>query len=300
MANISEYKRLYQAPLPAIIALLVVFGWQGVGHWVMYMMEHSWFRQDVFLASFLLGCVGAVMVWIGRNKSESAATLLGFAGGSLIWLSWIEFSFVYVADDLGVQAVRWGAKDTLPEYRVMLSSIGVLFASLLFFFSNRDTRCNAFMWLHRNLHLRPGERSSVQQRNIASITAMETIYVTWFCYIYLLVLYNPAFFGTDHWFTFASCAFFAVWAIYLGQRLWWFQRMAPAVRYAIPTGIIAYNVVEILEKWGHIDEIWVQPQKYALEIGVAVGALILVIVLAILSPPRRIVDRQPAGGSADA
>lgn len=287
----AEFQKLYQAPLPAIIALLVVFGWQGVGHYVMFMMEHHWFQEDVFLASFIIGCIGAVMVWIGRNKGEGPATLLGFAGGSLIWLAWIEFSFVYVADDLGVQPVRWGAKDTLAEYRVMLSSIGVMFATLLFFFFNRDTRCNAFMWLHRNLHLQPGERTSVQQRNIASITAMETIYVTWFCYLWLLILYNPAFFGTDHWVTLASCAFFAVWAAYLGQRLWWFQRVAPAVRYAIPTGIIAYNVVEILEKWGKIAEIWVQPQKYALEIGLSVAALVVVIVLAIVSPARRIVDR---------
>lgn len=293
----SEFKKLYQAPLPAIIALLVVFGWQGVGHWVMYMMEHSWFREHVFLASFFIGLAGVVMVWVGRNKAESPATLLGFAGGSLIWLAWIEFSFVYVADDLGVQPVMWGAKETLPEYRVMLSSIGVLFASLLFFFSNRDTRCNAFMWLHRNLHLNPGERTSVQNRNVASIVAMETVYVTWFCYLYLLVLYNPAFFGTDHWFTFASCVAFAIWAVYLGQRLWWFQRVAPAIRYAIPTGIIAYNVVEILEKWGKIAEIWVQPQKYALEIGLSVAALVIMIVLAVVSPARRIVDRPPPAGA---
>ena len=128
---------------------------------------------------------------------------------------------------------------------------------------------------------------------VASIVAMETIYVTWFCYICLLVLYNPAFFGTDHWFTFVACGAFAIWAVYLAQRLWWFQRVAPAVRYAIPTGIIAYNVVEILEKWGKITEIWVQPGKYALEIGLAIGALVIMIVMAVVSPARRIVNRQP-------
>jgi len=290
----QSFQKLYQAPIPAIIALLVVFGWQGVGHYVMYMMEHRWFQEHVYLASFFIGLIGAVMVWIGRNRNEGPATLLGFAGGSLIWLAWIEFSFVYVADDLGVGGVMWGAKETLGEYRVMLSSVGVLFASLMFFFYNRDTRCNLFMWLHRNLRLNPGDRTSVSSRNIASITAMETIYVTWFCYIWLLVLYNPAFFGTDHWLTLATCAGFGIWAIYLGQRLWWYQRVAPAVRYAIPTGIIAYNVVEILEKWGKIDEIWVQPQKYALEIGLAIAALVVMIVLAVVSPARRIVERPQA------
>ncbi len=296
----SQFKKLYQAPLPAVIALLIVYIWQGLGHTVMYLMEHSWFKEDVFAVSFWVGALGAVMVWVGRNKSENAATLLGFGGGSLIWLSWIEFSFVYVADQIGVEEVMWGAKPTLPEYRVMLSSIGVMMASLMFFFFNKDTRCNMFMWLHRNLHLYPGERSSVQSRNIASIVAMETIYVTWFCYIWLLLCYNPDILGVDHWFTWASLGFFIIWAAYLIQRLWWFQRMAPALRYAIPTAIIAYNVNEILEKWGKLAEFWVKPQEYALEISLVLVALVVVIVLAIISPARRIVDRPPAGGNSKA
>jgi hypothetical protein len=293
-----DFQKYYQAPLPALLAFITVFAWQAIGHFLMYQMEHAWFHDHVFLAAFVIGAVGVWAIWFGRDKAENAATLLGFVGGNLIWLSWIEFSFVYVANDLGVKPITWGAKDTLPEYRVMLSSIGVLFASLLFFFFNRDTRCNAFMWLHRTLRLDPGEKTSAQHRNVCSIVAMETIYVTWFFYIVLLTLYNPTFFGTDHWVTFAACGFFFVWAIYLIRRLWWFQRMAPALRYAIPTGIILWNVVEILEKWGHIDEIWVQPQKYAFEIGVTVAAFLLTILLAVVSPARRIVQQQNAEGSA--
>ncbi len=291
-APVSSFKKLYQAPLPAIIALIIVFVWQGLGHTVMYLMEHKWFPENVLFASFIIGFVGAVMVWIGRDKSENAATLLGFIGGSLIWLSWIEFSFVWVADEIGVEGVMWGAKETLAEYRVMLSSIGVMFASLMYFFYNKDTRCNFFMWFHRNLRLKFAERSSVQGRNIAVLVAMEVIYITWFCYIWLLLLYNPNVFGTDHWFTMVNAIFFGIWAIYLGQRLWWFQRMAPALRYAIPTAIIGWNVVEVLEKWGHLDEIWVQPQKYAFELSMFALALVAVIVLAIVSPARRVVVRQ--------
>jgi hypothetical protein len=284
-----DFQKYYQAPLPALIAVFVVFLWQALGHFVMHQMQHAWFREHVFLAAIIMGVIGVGLVWYGRDKGENAATMMGFVGGSLIWLSWIEFSFVYVAQDLQVDPVLWGAKDTLPEYRVMLSSVGVLFASLLFFFFNRDTRCNAFMWLHRTLRLNPGEKTSGQTRNICSIVAMETIYVTWFFYIVLLVLYNPAFFGTDHPVTFIACGVFFIWAAYLVRRLWWYQRMAPALRYAIPTAIIGWNVVEILEKWGHIDEIWVQPQKYATEISVAIAAFVITVVLAIVSPARRIV-----------
>ena len=76
--------------------------------------------------------------------------------------------------------------------------------------------------------------------------------------------------------------------------------MAPALRYAIPTAIIAWNVNEILEKWGHLDEIWVQPAKYALELSIVAAALLLTVVLAIVSPARRIVDRTPAQGGGAA
>ncbi len=289
----TGFKKYYQAPLPAIIALLIVYFWQGLGHTVMYLMEHSWFPNSVIEVSAVGGFIGAWMVWIGRNKSENAATLLGFTGGSLIWLTWIEFSFVWVADETGVEGIMWGAKETLGEYRVMLSSIGVMLASLMYFFYNKDTRCNFFMWFHRNFRMNVGERSSVQKRNIAVLVAMETIYVTWFCYIWLLLLYNPNVFGTDHWFTMVNAVFFGIWGLYLIQRLWWFQRMAPAVRYAIPTAIIVWNVNEVLEKWGHLEEIWVQPQKYAFELSMFALALVAVVVLAIVSPARRIVNRTP-------
>ena len=288
----SGFKKYYQAPLPAIIAVIIVYFWQGMGHFVMHQMQHAWFPGHDLMAAFWIGIAGTVMVYIGRNKGENAATLLGFGGGSLIWLSWIEFSFVWVARELEVAPASWGAKPTLPEYRVMLSSIGVMFATLVFFFFNRDTRCNAFMWLHRHLRLDLGEKTSAISRNVASIVAMETIYVTWFFYIYLLMIYNPDILGTDHWVTFASCILFAVWALYLIQRLWWFQRMAPALRYAIPTAIIAWNVNEILEKWGHLDEIWVKPAEYALELSLVTAALVIVVVLAIVSPARRIVVRE--------
>jgi hypothetical protein len=294
------FKKLYQAPVPAILAVLIVYFWQGMGHFVMHQMQHAWFPGNDLLAAFVIGVIGVAMVWVGRDRAENAATLLGFAGGSLIWLSWVEFSFVWVARDLNVAPAAWGAKPTLPEYRVMLSSIGVMFATLMFFFFNKDTRCNAFMWLHRNLGMKIGDKTSGQARNLASIVAMETIYVTWFFYLYLLLIYNPDVFGTDHWVTFASCGLFAIWALYLIQRLWWFQRMAPALRYAIPTAIIAWNVNEILEKWGHLDEIWVQPAKYALELSIVAAALLLTVVLAVVSPARRIVDRTPAQGGGTA
>jgi hypothetical protein len=280
-----KLRDLYQAPVPALLAVIIVFVWQGLGHTIMVLMQH-WFSGNVFAAAFAVGTVGAAMVWVGRDKPENAATLLGFIGGSLMWLAWVEFSFVWTAEHLHLQGQMVGAKITKPEYLIMPSSIGVMFATLLYFYSNKETRCNAFMWLHRNLHMSPGEKTSGQGRNIAALVAMETVYVTWFFYIYLLLIYDETILGIRHWFTYASVGFFMVWALYLAQRLWWYQRMAPALRYAIPTAIIGWNVVEVLEKMGTITEFWIHPEKYTRELTL-IGVALAVTIGAFLLTKRR-------------
>jgi len=90
------------------------------------------------------------------------ATLLGFAGGRHIWLSWVEFSFVWVARDRQLVPAAWGTKETLPEHCVSLLAVSVMFAIPLLLFLNRKTWCSAFMSLHRWLGLRVCERSWAQ------------------------------------------------------------------------------------------------------------------------------------------
>lgn len=292
MSLLQKLQKSYQAPLPAILALLIVYVWQGLGHTVMYLMEHRWFPEQVFLAAFLLGLIGAIMVWIGRNKSENAATLLGFVGGSLIWLSWIEFSFVYVADELGVSPVVWGAKETLAEYRVMLSSIGVMFATLLFFFFNRDTRCNAFMWIQRMCRYDAGKPASASERNFARITFLEVLYVIWFCYAVSLFLVDSRFFGLHHPVTYVATFLLTIWTFYLLMRLGRFTRVLAAVRYAVPTAGVMWVSVEITQEWGLFTEFWTQPQDYLLEMGILLGAFLVALVLAVIMPRRRATGRS--------
>lgn len=77
-----------------------------------------------------------------------------------------------------------------------------------------------------------------------------------------------------------------MWFLYLFVRLLKFQRMAPAVRYAIPTVIVFWNCVEILGRWNFFKEIWIAPQQYALEMMLIFGAFVGVTVLTILTPKR--------------
>lgn len=286
--SVSRLKSLYRAPIPGILAFITVFVWQGLGHTSMVLLEYIFGHAYVFHIATIIGLIGAWVTWIGRNKSEAAATFLGFTGGSLIWLSWVEFSFVFYANHLGVQGiVENGETVTKPEYLVMMSSVGVMFATLVYFYFNKDTRCNLFMWMHRNLHMNPGDPSPSKGRNISSLVCMETIYVTWFFYLTLLILYDKSVAGDQHPATYVAFVIFLVWSIYLLQRLLRFQRMAPALRYGIPTAIICYNCWEILERWNIINDFWINPGKYALELTLVLGGLVLAVVLSLLSPARQ-------------
>src|SRR5690606_8686360 len=51
---------------------------------------------------------------------------------------------------------------------------------------NRQTKCNLIRWFHRNLRFNPGMPTNDNGRSFARITAIETIFVTWFCYLFWL------------------------------------------------------------------------------------------------------------------
>lgn len=294
----TAFQRFYRAPVPAILALIVVFVWQGLGHTVMILMERLFGEVWVYPISIALGAIGVWMVWYGKKRDELGATLWGFAGGSLIWTTWIEFSFHYYARRLGIEPlIENGVIVTKQEYLVMPSSVGVLLATLVFFFFNKDTRCNAFRWLHRVLRMDPGPTESGKSRDISSIVAMETIYVTWFFYVYLLLLYDPQIGGGDRSVAaYISLGIFVMWTAYLTNRLLRFQRMAPAMRYAIPTGIIAWSAVEILGRWHLFTEVWEHPERFGLELTMIALGLGIAFALSMLSPARQLrpgSDQEP-------
>jgi hypothetical protein len=80
--------------------------------------------------------------------------------------------------------------------------------------------------------------------------------------------------------------FFAntVWAIYLLNRLVKFWKVTTAIRYGIPTAIIAWNSVELIGRWNMFEEIWIHPEKYYLEMSLVLAAVVLVTAVSMLTP----------------
>ncbi len=268
-------------PFVGILAFAVVLFSMPLGHAVMVLIEELLGHEFQFYGAALLGLVGVGLVWIGaRSEDETKGTWYGLFGGLALWTGWVEFSFIWTANMLGVQPLlENGEIVTKPEYLIMPSSIGLLLASMVYFLFNSKTKCGFFSWIQRNLRLKIATDSTIPRRNFSIITAMETIYILWFFYIVLLLVYDDTFLGDKHPATYTVFAGSLAWSIYLISRLVKFGKIAPAIRYAIPTVIIFWNAVEILGRWNFFKEIWVEPTEYILEMVLILVAFVSVIFM---------------------
>jgi len=277
----------YRPPWVGLFAFLIVFVVQALGHTVMIVMEEVWPGEGyVYQSAFAMGLLGAVLLFLGmKHQNEVAATWYGFWSGTFLWTGWVEFSFVWSANVLNVPDLMdpnvAGEIATKAEYLVMMSSIGVLGATLVYFMLNNNTKCNFFVWFQRNLKLRTARPDRGHKRNFAAITALETIYVIWFCYLLLLFIYDESILGDRHPVTYGIFFVMVIWSVYLMQRLFRFWKVTTAIRYGIPTAIIAWNCVEIAGRWHLFTEFWERPQDFVIEmslitIGVVIAALLVV------------------------
>lgn len=283
--------KFYRPPFIGIIAFVTVIMAQPLGHSLFVMLKTLFGSADgmSFSASFLCGLVGFAMVWVGLKKKETAATWLGFIGAILIWTGWFEFTWEFFAHLLNVQSIVnevTGALVMGPGLQIIQASGILMFATTLLLYFNRDTRCTAFKWIHRHGHMNPGKASPGKDRDYARITALETIFVIWFIYVVNLTLYDERILGDEHPVTYATFFGFLIWAVYLNTRLIKYARMAPAVRYAIPTTIITWLDIEVLSRWGILDEFWLKPAEYALEMGLVVAAFVIAGIAIYLTPER--------------
>jgi hypothetical protein len=284
---------LYRPPWVGLLAFFIVFLFQGLGHTIMIVMENVWpGEQYIYESAFAMGLFGAALLFIGmRSENEVSATWLGFWAGSFLWTGWVEFAFVWSGDFLQVADLMDpnmpGEIATKAEYLVMMSSVGVLGATLVYFLLNPETKCNMFLWLQRNAKLKTGKPTKGYKRNFAAITALETIYVIWFFYLVLLFLYNDDIAGEKSIAAYTFFFFNTIWAVYLFQRLIKFWKVTTAIRYGIPTAIIAWNTVELMGRWNLFVSIWEKPQEFWLEMTLFTVAIIIAAVLAVRTPAHK-------------
>jgi len=301
-ATISDRQgksRLWKPPIVGIVTFFLMLFAIALGHTAMVMIEHGLGRQNTYVASIFIGAAAIVLLWYAiKSKNENFQTWIGFFTGIMVWMTWVEFFFMFYGRRNWGMVPRMDGPEgldvsgTFPEYMILGATVGLLMLHLCFYTFDKDTRCNMFLWIQRRLGLREGlgpSTKTARDRNYAIITFMETVYVTWFCYIWNLLCFDPGLVGKgDLFFAVNMGTVFVafVWGGYCFSRLLKYKRTSTALRYAIPVGNIIWVAVEVGTKWRLFTEIWVNPWSYKIEMSVVLGAFIVLIGLLILAPKK--------------
>jgi len=289
----NALKRLYKPPLVGLFAFVAVILANPISHSLSVIAKYQVPPEYVSWVHLTIGALGMVLLIYGTlRNTEILGTLLGFAAGLLVWLGWASYAFAFDALNLQLSPLSLTPTQSRPVGLLYIQgSIGICIATLLFMSLNKDTKCNAFRWLQRQLRMDLGKGAPAKQRNICRITFLETIMVTWFCYGASLFMSDSRFLGAHHPVTYALVAFFSLWSFYLLWRLSKFNRVMAGIRYAIPVKAIFWIPFgEYFPKYGLYEEVWLHPQDYSVQMwGVFFVFLALIVITAFL-PQRRQTD----------
>lgn len=282
--------QFYRPPLVGLVALVVVMLALPLTHSLSIVARRLSTVIDPALVYLPMGLLALGLLVYGiRQRSEVAGTLIGFATGLLAWTGWASYAFRYNEVSLGLPMPVLTGETRWPSNLLYIQgSIGICIVTLLFFVLNRDTRCNAFLWLQRLLRIDLGRPESAQGRNFCRITFIETVYVTWFCYGASLFLADPRFVGYSTPVHYVAVGGLMIWGLYLLWRLLKFTRVMAAIRYAIPTKAILWITFgETLPKYGLYEEFWLHPFDYPRAMLAALGVFAALFIGTIFLPQRR-------------
>jgi hypothetical protein len=273
-----------------IFAFLIVLLTMPLGHATMILMEKGLGHENVFIAAIILGLVGLILLLIGvLTNNETKSTFLGLFAGLFVWAGWIEFAFVYYANRFGVEPLMFnGEIITKPEYLIMPSSIGFWAIFIINYFFGTKTGCHFFNWFQKKMKLSKQIEFKPVNKNKAVVTFTELILILWTFYLILLFAYDENFFGEKHIVTYIIAFASLFWSAILFVRLLKIKILAYSVRYAIPTVIIFWNFIEILGRWNFFMEIWIDPQKYWLEMSFIALVFLILIGILFLQKPKHV------------
>lgn len=291
--------KLWRPPIVGIVTFALMFVAVGLGHTMMILIEHLLGKENTYIASPFLGFGAIVLLWYAiKSKSENFQTWVGFFAAIIVWMCWVEFFYMWYGRENWGMLPRMDGPDglsvskTYAEYMIMGSTVGVLLMMLCFYTFDKDTRCNMFLWFQHKLGLKEGlgpSTKTARDRNYAIITFMETFFVTWFCYAWNLLTFDPGIVGAADLYAginMASIFVATVWGGYCFTRLIKFKRTSTALRYAIPVGNIIWVNVEILGKFNLLREIWIHPLDYTLEMTVIFAAFVCLVSLIVMAPKK--------------
>ncbi len=201
-----------------LLGLLTVLCGLALGHTVVVLQWQLTAGSAALdtAVSMALGILGVCLVWKGLSRPENQATLLGYLGGNLIWVGIFEWTWKYFGEWLKLEPVTdQGVPILMPGLLMIQATSLIVIVLLVFFGSNKDTRCRMFMWFHRNFKLRPGRMTAGYQRQHSRTTAIETVFLIWFIYLCAITINDPRLIGYDSIAAMLITVGFVVWGFYL-------------------------------------------------------------------------------------
>ena len=295
--------RIYRRPWVGLLGLSVGFLTQPLGH-AAYKMLEAVFGGWTYWAAGVTGVVGLAIVGWGLKQDELKATWTGMLGGWVLWIGWFEYAFKFFAELYAVPG--YAVEPEVPNGYVatghanmLQATVTIMFALLIVYgFFNLQTKCNFMRFFHRNLQLSPGMPTPENHRSFARITAMELLFVTWFCYQFWLYAIYFGTRGVGVQVVMGLYVVWTIWAAYLVYKCTQQIRTAPALRYGIGAGIVLWGSAEMPAHFGAYREYWLYPLEFP--IFNTLCALVFVAGIAVIAnrPATPAPTPQPAGRAA--
>ena len=232
-------------------------------------LQHAWINGPSWqdgIASLTLAVLGIALIWRGLKVADPVASICGYAGGSLLWMGFFEWTWRNFSLSLGIDPLMIDGQMALPPSFLLIQASTFVFLPLVVLIAaNKDTRCRMMQWFRRSLRLKVPDTSGNRHRHdSARVSAMETVFVIWFVYLLNIALYDPRLLGTSQVVYLASLALIACWVVFLVARLLRIPQPGLAVRYAIPSAYLLSIVIDGVTQTGLFPAFWVQPLKYPL------------------------------------
>ena len=275
----------------AIASFIMVLFTMPLGHAMMILMEKTMSPVAVHYAAFAMGAVGVLMVIVGVFvKGDTRQTLWGLFGGLLFWTGWVEFLFQYYAHRWGVQPeIENGQVVTKPEYLILPATFGLwMMVMMLYVFSTRNG-CNFINWWQRVLFR--GRKNEIaarpMTRHTSIVTFMELNMILWTSYLALMFCYDKNFLGDHHPVTFLVGIGCLVGSVFMFKKQLRLSSWGANIRMSIATVIVFWTPVEILGRMNFFNEIWVEPEKYRMQMILILVAFVLVLAYIMLAAKRR-------------
>ena len=134
-----------------------------------------------------------------------------------------------------------------PEYLILPASFGFFVLFMVLYIFGSKIGCHVMNWLQKVFFR--AKRDEIIPSNMSHHTSITTFLefclINWACYLYLMFVYDPEFFGDSHPVTIASAVGCVIGAIFMFRYQLKLRAWGPNIRMSIATVVVFWSAVEV-------------------------------------------------------